>query len=158
MKTKIKNYDTEYFIKKFEAIPDDKWITGSLENEPGYCCALGHCGVKNESRLNKEGGALQKLFRDFIGLRVESVNDNNVSYIKNRLLNIDKVKVKANMLSSAILNKPKGRILTALKIIQTAMKPKKIVVHEVHAVPEVPKIAIEEDEDSECEQEIVTTE
>lgn len=39
-------YDVEYFVAKFEAIPEDKWATGILFNQiDGTKCVLGHCGV-----------------------------------------------------------------------------------------------------------------
>lgn len=51
MQTKI-NFDTasrrellEYFITKFEAIPAEQWCGGSLKDESGACCVMGHCGV-----------------------------------------------------------------------------------------------------------------
>src|SRR5688572_27497458 len=34
-------YDVNYFIAKFEAIPDERWITGHLGESQH--CALGHC-------------------------------------------------------------------------------------------------------------------
>jgi len=37
-------YDLEYFIAKFEAIPEDKWCTGVLRSL-NRSCALGHCGA-----------------------------------------------------------------------------------------------------------------
>src|SRR6478736_1430645 len=42
--TKMK-YNREYFIAKFEAIPEEKWTTGECCNAFGQCCALGHCGM-----------------------------------------------------------------------------------------------------------------
>lgn len=36
-------YNVDYFIKKFEAIPEDRWTTGMYEDEGGAKCALGHC-------------------------------------------------------------------------------------------------------------------
>jgi len=36
-------FDVDYFIKKFEAIPDEDWTTGQFENDIGQRCALGHC-------------------------------------------------------------------------------------------------------------------
>jgi hypothetical protein len=57
-------YNKEYFIKKFEAIPEDKLGSGCLNNK----CALWHCGVRED--INTDGGwkpteeanALIKLF------------------------------------------------------------------------------------------------
>lgn len=40
------NYNLDYFIKKFEEIPEEKWCVGSFRNKQDQCCALGHCGVK----------------------------------------------------------------------------------------------------------------
>lgn len=37
-------YDIQYFIDKFEAIPEDKWAMGGLGHN-GIHCVLGHCGV-----------------------------------------------------------------------------------------------------------------
>lgn len=38
-------YTIEYFIAKFEAIPEKDWTTKDYVNE-GKSCALGHCGVR----------------------------------------------------------------------------------------------------------------
>lgn len=52
--------DVNYFINKFEAIPENAWITGDLlDPETGACCALGHCGVresKDEGNPKFRGG------------------------------------------------------------------------------------------------------
>ena len=42
------NYDVDYFIKKFEAIPEDKWITHDRVNDFGQRCALGWCYPNDE--------------------------------------------------------------------------------------------------------------
>jgi len=40
-------YNRQYFIDKFSAIPDEQWISGDLHDEnTGASCALGHCGVR----------------------------------------------------------------------------------------------------------------
>jgi hypothetical protein len=48
-------YSAEYFIKKFEAIPDSKWTTGDLikndEHGVELCCALGHLDVRYDPEL-----------------------------------------------------------------------------------------------------------
>jgi hypothetical protein len=36
-------YDIDHFIKKFEAIPKERWLTGHLGAGEQHC-ALGHCG------------------------------------------------------------------------------------------------------------------
>jgi len=42
-------YTLEYFIAKFEAIPEDKWTTATTGDSEGRHCAMGHCGAKNSS-------------------------------------------------------------------------------------------------------------
>ncbi len=78
-----KNYDVNYFIKKFEAIPEDKWCTGACNkiiktvkrkkvllifnkeeiNTIDTYCAIGHCGARNGKSItsNKEVYALLHL-------------------------------------------------------------------------------------------------
>jgi hypothetical protein len=46
-------YDVDYFIKKFEAIPEDKWIMGSFFFN-SRSCALGHCGMRSDSSASLE--------------------------------------------------------------------------------------------------------
>lgn len=51
----------QYFIEKFEAIPEEKWTVGEYE-DGGRCCALGHCGVRAGHPLTPEEDALTMLF------------------------------------------------------------------------------------------------
>lgn len=37
-------YDLDFFIKRFENIPQEKWGTKAF-NKDGKCCAFGHCGA-----------------------------------------------------------------------------------------------------------------
>lgn len=53
--------NASYFIKKFKAIPDEKWAVGHLETEDGKHCAMGHCGVKNNKGLTLEAKELEKI-------------------------------------------------------------------------------------------------
>lgn len=58
------NYDVDYFIKKFEAIPEELWIMCYAFID-GKCCALGHCGVReNNSSYTEtdESSAISSLF------------------------------------------------------------------------------------------------
>ena len=70
-------FDLDYFIAKFEAIPDEKWCRGSLLNQEGQSCALGHCGVgadvmsTEDTNWTDEGRALQALTNE----RIWMVND-----------------------------------------------------------------------------------
>lgn len=36
-------YDVTYFIKKFEAIPEEDWIINQQQDKRGRRCAYGHC-------------------------------------------------------------------------------------------------------------------
>lgn len=38
------NYDVDYFLKKFEAIPEDDWCRRVYTDADGKHCALGFCG------------------------------------------------------------------------------------------------------------------
>jgi hypothetical protein len=76
-------YTPDYFIKKFSAIPDEKWITDSFSKD-GKCCALGHCGWGNllddvpydeREKAKAEGRALSRLFYTYIDASVTVVND-----------------------------------------------------------------------------------
>jgi len=67
-------YTVDYFIKKFEAIPEENWISGRYLSTDGYC-ALGHCGERRWG-FTPESLALVDLFFDY-ELAVASVNDGN---------------------------------------------------------------------------------
>lgn len=47
-------YTVDYFIKKFEAIPEGKWCSFQQDNGRGQNCALGHCnrGVEYDALVN----------------------------------------------------------------------------------------------------------
>lgn len=63
------SYDVDYFIKKFEAIPDSKWCVGNLEDRQCRHCALGHCGETGYG-MTIEGEALYWLLPT-----VDRIND-----------------------------------------------------------------------------------
>lgn len=56
-------YDVDYFIAKFQAIPEDLWTTGELGKEGEPRCATGHCGVEFYSSLTEEAKALSEILR-----------------------------------------------------------------------------------------------
>jgi hypothetical protein len=63
------SFTVDYFIQKFEAIPDEKWCQGWVEKPTGERCALGHCGVKSERSFwthSEEALALGKILRPFV--------------------------------------------------------------------------------------------
>lgn len=58
----MSEFTVDYFIAKFEAIPDKFWCIKRF-NDPwsGAHCALGHCNWSGEGRESEEGMALNKL-------------------------------------------------------------------------------------------------
>lgn len=68
-------YNVEYFIAKFEAIPEDKWCVMKLEIGDKHC-ALGHCGVlKMGVQLQGEGSAIVSLIYNSLGYGIFQIND-----------------------------------------------------------------------------------
>lgn len=78
-------YNIEYFIEKFSAIPEDRWAMGTVLSE-NRSCALGHCGVRvaesgTAYTSTEEADALVKIFGGADKLNfgiVWRVNDNCV--------------------------------------------------------------------------------
>lgn len=77
----MKKYDVDYFIKKFEAIPEEKWYQGTYFNEDKTAfCALGHCGQK-DYKHTKQSIALINIFKKADkALNVYNVNDGNYNW------------------------------------------------------------------------------
>lgn len=66
--------NASYFIKKFEAIPDNLWTIGDFEYA-GRKCALGHCGTTAQMSFHTpEAEKLNRMFLR-IGLTATVVND-----------------------------------------------------------------------------------
>lgn len=75
---KIKRHDLEYFIAKFEAIPEDKWLKGRFVSKHGECkCALGYCGYR-DGKTTQEGEYLLKLAWD-----IARINDDKYKKYEN---------------------------------------------------------------------------
>lgn len=69
------NFDIDYFIAKFEAIPDERWTVGRLTDDEGRHCALGHCGDFYPHPIS-ESWTLQKIFKNGPGCAdVVELND-----------------------------------------------------------------------------------
>lgn len=68
-------YTVDYFIKKFEAIPEYFWQTDEFGVPGGPRCAYGHCGLSDESDPDEpqppEAAALEKI----LGVYVACIND-----------------------------------------------------------------------------------
>lgn len=68
-------YDAAYFIAKFEAIPEEMWMTDDFTDSDGRCCARGHCGERSD-RDTKEAKSLVSISRRHIGFNaVAYIND-----------------------------------------------------------------------------------
>lgn len=125
------NYDLNYFIGKFENIPEHLWTTGTLEGTGNRHCCLGHCGMTMTTKATEEADALAELVDkhlkltilrkkgdcDFAFYTIFPINDNQNSDYKQRT--------------------PKQRILAALYDI------KKIQTPEPH--PEIPPTKTKEE-------------
>lgn len=56
------NYNVDYFINKFEAIPESHFTTHLFENQDGQKCVVAHCGVFHLHTVTPEGIALKQVF------------------------------------------------------------------------------------------------
>lgn len=133
-------YTVDYFINKFEKIPEDKWITGmiglnSIENSPK--CALGHCGI-DESFLNetKDSKALKEIFS----------NTSFTSSISPIRGGTDCIwKINDGYIKEYQQETPKQRILAALYDIKKSQEIKeKIVYKTVQVDSQIKKLVKEE--------------
>lgn len=69
-------YTVDYFINKFESIPEDKWRTGSVVVFDGATCAAGHCG--GYVHVSFETSCLASVLHDwYVKRRGVSPNDKN---------------------------------------------------------------------------------
>lgn len=105
-------YTIDYFINKFEVMPNDKWTTGRFTSDEGVHCALGHCGVRNYIYPTKEAEALYDIFKSL-----------NITYSRSGIAIEDytneKISNKVISISDGITEQyqqptPKARILAAL--------------------------------------------
>jgi hypothetical protein len=67
-------YTRDYFIAKFEAIPEELWTTGEFK-EGEKCCAFGHCGVNLDCCHNEESEGLIRLMLQLGEFVVTAIND-----------------------------------------------------------------------------------
>lgn len=66
-------YNIDFFINKFEAIPENLWCTG-LYSHGEKRCAIGHCGG-NSSVNSMEADFLNDMVRINLNLFIANVND-----------------------------------------------------------------------------------
>jgi hypothetical protein len=111
----MSEFTVDYFIAKFEGIPDRQWTRSQYTDGWGGFCALGHCGEHVETSTDgsmrrrnvqtEEAEALRKLFSDSLGIYCspDRVND--------------------GMAEEYQQENPKQRILAALRDIKAAQEP-----------------------------------
>lgn len=69
------NYDADYFIYKFKAIPEGEWCKGKFKYSNKFC-ALGHCGARTGYVKGiPEADALSDLFEKNICEELVEIND-----------------------------------------------------------------------------------
>lgn len=66
-------FGIDYFLAKFEAIPEEHWTVGDYEID-GLCCAVGHCGRRCHADTI-EACALDELFYKYCGHNAANIND-----------------------------------------------------------------------------------
>lgn len=104
-------FDADYFLAKFSAIPDEQWCVVHLEVTRPHGvqhCALGQCGENYDYGETIESRALKGLFST-IGIEVEIVND----YCGPTHWNGEFISPYGH------ITKPKARILQALHDIKS---------------------------------------
>lgn len=132
--------DAQYFIDKFEAIPEERWCVLRLYDEDKQqCCANGHCGVRNlpwGRILTAESMALYQLFLK-LDICCSEYDDDNYS--------ISAARVNNGNVERYQQPTPKQRILAALRDIQ-------LIEQQEAALKETEKIVAEGPKEKEEEQ------
>lgn len=72
-------YNIDYFIAKFEAIPEEKWTVNTFSGEEGKRCALGHCGEDEVSRT-EESNALCRIADYNMLIMINDDTTNRIGY------------------------------------------------------------------------------
>lgn len=79
-------FDVDYFLNKFDAIPENEWTTHTYTRyeEVVKHCVFGHCGVRVangiDTTFTNESQALVYLFDQSLKISVININDNNVGF------------------------------------------------------------------------------
>ena len=72
------NFTVDYFIAKFEAIPEEQWCSGDYSNSHGQHCAAGHCGEGRFTGVTPESQGLEAILHH----RTAYINDGDGSDYK----------------------------------------------------------------------------
>lgn len=68
-------FTVDYFINKFQAIPEEQWTTEKFSNDLGQHCALGFCGWSQTKDELQEGRALIDLCWNYLDSSIAWIND-----------------------------------------------------------------------------------
>lgn len=138
------NYTVDYFIKKFEAIPENKIITYD-QGGKGFHCAVGHCknisgdygfcspNMKSSPHYSPEANSLMNLF---LNAGIDSKGSPGTGWCIADVNNGDHPKYQQPT--------PKQRILAALHDIKKLQEPAQLVVKEKIKYVSVPSSITEQ--------------
>ena len=116
-------YNVDYFIKKFEAIPEENWTVGVYE-DGDKCCAMGHCGIRDDFSVpdTYESRELFRLIFSNYSCHVTNINDGEIEGYQQPT--------------------PKQRILAALYDIKKLEQPQyDNITKEIAALPIQPEVS-----------------
>lgn len=134
-------YTIDFFIKKFEAIPDANWTTGVYKDFCGNKCAIGHCLSDNaiykaynnnrgrykptaqESETEfKQAKCLGLLFNDVAGKGVDIVYGINNGYDSRYRQSTPKKRILAALYDiKKLQEQPKEKIRTVYVSVPTSI-------------------------------------
>lgn len=131
-------YDVNFFIRKFEAIPESLWTIYNFINDKDQCCANGHCGVRGiTNSIPKEAVGLQNVF---------SVLSYKENHDKRKYPNYSVIAANINNGDDSRYPQPtpKQRILAALYDIKRMQEPEVKTVTKYVVVSETIRKAAKE--------------
>jgi hypothetical protein len=121
-------YDVDYFIRKFDSIPEHLWTTGTVGNSDGPRCANGHCMGDDHDAFTEETAGLYKVF---LPLKVHFLGTwqggrELVEYTTGPFKG--RYSYKADRINNGLVEEyqqatPKERILAALRDIKKMQQP-----------------------------------
>ncbi len=111
-------YNVDYFIAKFQGIPEGLWTIKRFRDAGSYC-ANGHCGVI-DGEPTAESMALVKVFSD---LSVTQIRGEQPFDFGHRHFSVKAVAINDGFTYEYQQPTPKQRILAALYDIKKAQQP-----------------------------------
>lgn len=117
-------YTIDYFIKKFEVIPENQWIAGIYEDYNGKKCAMGHLGYVDYHAVDYLSNCRQIFTLQGIISNIAGINDGHHSSYQQ---DIPKQRILAAL--HAIKEKEEGELLE--KVSEIAREGGNLVVESV---------------------------